>query len=263
MAARGLRPVVAVYSTFIQRAVDSVIHDVCFQNLPVVFVLDRAGFVNDDGETHQGMFDISLFRSVPNITILAPAGREELIRMLEWALASEGPSLIRYPKDVCPPWDPAFSLPLEKGRGVWIRRNSGTGGDVCICFTGSLCLQVLDAAERLGAMGIDADLYNLRFIKPVDEDYLFGLMNSYRLVVFAEEGMQAGGFGEYGAALMRNCSCRVLVLAAPEAFEGLGKRHELLRANGLDGEGIAAAVSAALVREEQVLIRSGAERAGQ
>ena len=112
LAAGGLRPVAAVYSTFMQRAVDGVIHDVCLQNLPVVFALDRSGLLNDDGETHQGIFDISLFRSSPNLGILAPAGEEEFVQMLNWALAYNGPVMIRYPKTQCPAGDPAFNLPI-------------------------------------------------------------------------------------------------------------------------------------------------------
>jgi 1-deoxy-D-xylulose-5-phosphate synthase len=240
LAARGLRPVAAVYSTFIQRAMDQVIHDVGLQNLPVLFALDRAGFVSDDGETHQGLFDISLFRPVPNMTILAPAGAEELKLMLDWALSREGPAAIRYPKAPCPSGDPGFSAPLEQGRGVWIRREGG--GECCIAFTGSLYPQALEAAERLECRGIRADLYNLRFLKPADEDYLVSIMEGYRTMVFAEEGIRSGGFGEYAAELCkrRGCRCEVLILAAEEGFTGLGKRDELLRYSGLDGEGIAA-----------------------
>ncbi|AEF80740.1 1-deoxy-D-xylulose-5-phosphate synthase [Leadbettera azotonutricia] len=247
LAARGLRPVAAIYSTFMQRAVDGVIHDVCLQNLPVVFALDRSGFVSDDGETHQGLFDISLFRSAPNMAILAPAGKEELEAMLGWSLSNSGPAIIRYPKDVCPAGDPAFLEPVVKGRGVWIRR-PGANRRVCVAFTGSLYEQVLDGCQRLAAMGIDVGLYNLRFLKPIDEDYLTGIMDDYELMVFVEEGVKAGGFGEYAAelALRSNCPCRVQVLAVHEKFIPLGKRHELLRLNGLDGEGIAAFVSKAL-----------------
>jgi 1-deoxy-D-xylulose-5-phosphate synthase len=242
MAARGLRPVAAIYSTFMQRAVDGVIHDVCLQNLPVVFALDRSGFVSDDGETHQGLFDISLFRSSPNMTILAPAGKEELEAMLIWNLSHNGPAIIRYPKDACPAGDPAFSEPLEIGRGIWIRRPANCR--VCIAFTGSLYEQVLEGAEKLASGGIDAGLYNLRFLKPLDDDYLADIINAHELVVFVEEGVKAGGFGEYAAelALSRNCRARVLILAVKEKFSALGKRHELLRLNGLDGEGIAAFV---------------------
>jgi 1-deoxy-D-xylulose-5-phosphate synthase len=252
MAAGGLRPVAAVYSTFMQRAVDGVIHDVCLQNLPVVFALDRAGFVSHDGETHQGLFDISLFRPAPNLTILAPAGREELALMLDWAVGRGGPVIIRYPKAVCPGGDPAFSLPLETGRGVWVRRAAGGGPSrVCIAFTGSLYSQALEAGAILaggihadGGMGVD--LYNLRFLKPIDEAYLADVMSRYELVVFVEEGMKAGGFGEYAAELAarKGCSCKTVVLGAGDGFEGLGRRDELLRDNGLDGAGIAAAAVA-------------------
>jgi 1-deoxy-D-xylulose-5-phosphate synthase len=248
MAAGGLRPVVAVYSTFIQRAVDQVIHDVCLQNLPVVFALDRAGFVSDDGQTHQGLFDISLFRTAPNMAILAPAGGAELAMMLDWAVDSGGPVIIRYPKEACPAGNPAFSLPLKKGRGVWVRRSAGVSPSrVCIAFTGSLYPQVLDAGDILAAGGLETDLYNLRFLKPVDEDYLAAIMNRYELVVFAEEGMKPGGFGEYAAELAQrlDCSCKVLVLGAAEGFASLGSRRELLGDNGLDGRGIAGAVLAA------------------
>jgi 1-deoxy-D-xylulose-5-phosphate synthase len=258
LAVQGLRPVAAVYSTFIQRAADQVIHDVGLQGLPVVFALDRAGFVGEDGETHQGLFDISLFRPVPGMAILSPAGEEELSLMLEWALnrpgaPAGGPVMIRYPKAVCPPGIPAFTAPLEPGRGVWIDRESGPGGKapVCIAFTGGLYPQVLDAADRLEEQGVGADLYHLRFLKPLDEDYLAALMNRYELTVFVEEGIREGGFGEYAAELSRrrNCAGGVLVLAAEGHFAALGTRQELLRMNGLDGEGIAAAVLALLPEE--------------
>jgi 1-deoxy-D-xylulose-5-phosphate synthase len=251
MAARGLRPLTAVYSTFLQRAVDGVLHDVCLQNLPVTFALDRSGFVSDDGETHQGLYDISLFRSAPNLTILAPAGKEEFILMLNSALSGgggiSGPCIIRYPKAACPQGDPAFSLPLEKGRGVWVRRaGQGLKPAVCIAFSGGLYPQALNAREILSRRGIGAGLYNLRFLKPVDEEYLAEIMDSYDFVVFAEEGVKTGGFGEYAAslALARGCSARVIVLGARENFEAQGSREELIRLNGLDGESLAGAILA-------------------
>ena len=246
LAAGGLRPVAAVYSTFIQRAADQIIHDVCLQNLPVIFALDRAGLVSDDGETHQGIFDISLFRSAPNMCILAPAGEEEMTLMLDWALAFSGPVMIRYPKTLCPPGDPGFNLPLEKGRGVWLRRCSGAR--LCILFTGSLYHQVMEAADILESGRFDiaqskADLYNLRFLKPVDEDYLIEIMNRYEALVIAEEGSRQAGFGEYASALAlgRNCPCKITVLGTAEKFDALGKREELLQRNGLDGKAIASA----------------------
>jgi 1-deoxy-D-xylulose-5-phosphate synthase len=241
LAAQGLRPVVAVYSTFMQRAVDQVIHDVAIQKLPVTFALDRAGFVGDDGETHQGLFDIALFRSVPNMSILAPAGAGELIRMVDWALSSAGPAMLRYPKAPCPPESRAFSLPLEPGRGVFIRE---WGASLCLAFTGSLYAEVWDAADRLKDADVATDLYNLRFLHPVDEDYLADILNHYEMVVVIEEGMKRGGFGEYVAelALRRRCKARLLTLGVPGYFIPQGKREELLRLTGLDGAGIARSV---------------------
>jgi 1-deoxy-D-xylulose-5-phosphate synthase len=238
LAAQGLRPVVAIYSTFIQRAVDQVIHDTALQKLPVTLVLDRSGFVSDDGETHQGLFDIALFRSIPHITILAPGGEAELRLMLHWALASTGPTVIRYPKGPCPPENDSFTPPLEWGRGVFVRRRDVL---LCLAFTGSLYTQVLDAAEILEARGIPADLYNLRFLKPIDEAYLASILTRYELFMVIEEGAALGGFGEYVAALGRrkNCTARVMTLGVQDKFISQGNREELLQRNGLDGEGIA------------------------
>jgi 1-deoxy-D-xylulose-5-phosphate synthase len=267
LAARGLRPVAAVYSTFIQRSTDQIIHDVALQRLPVIFALDRAGFVDGDGETHQGLFDIALFRTAPDMTILAPAGEMELRAMLDHALKNRGragetgPVMIRYPKTRCPAGDPAFSLPLEEGRGVFVgpgapqaeraqaEEDPGRGRrdvPVCLAFTGSLYPQVLAAADRLADRGLPADCYNLRFLKPVDEEYLGNLMDRYGLMVFIEEGIRGGGFGEYASdlALRRGFPGRVLTLAAGDDFAAQGTREELLRMNRLDGEGIAASVEA-------------------
>ena len=246
LAARGLKPAAAIYSTFIQRSVDQIIHDISLQNLPVVFALDRCGFVDGDGETHQGLFDIALFRPVVNMAILAPASENELRLMLDYALRLDGPAMIRYPKAPCPAELPPFSLPPETGRGVWLHR--GFQSRVCLAFTGSLYPQALDAAKLLRDEGVEADLYNLRFLKPVDEDYLADVMNGYDLVVFAEEGIAGGGFGEYAAALAncRRCRAEITVPAAQgdyaRAGRALGTREELLHNNSLDGEGIAARV---------------------
>jgi len=255
LAARGLRPVTAVYSTFIQRSVDQIIHDVALQDLPVLFALDRSGFVTGDGETHQGLFDITLFRSVPRMTILAPASEGELRLMLEYALGLNGAAMIRYPKAACPPEESAFSLPMEKGRGVWLKRTANSR--VCLAFTGSLYPQALDAAQRLKDAGHEADLYNVRFLKPVDEEYLIEQLNNYDLVAFIEEGVRSGGFGEYASALsgwgrprMGGC-VKTAVLAAEEDFSAggraVGTRDELLRSNKLDGAGIAERIRGMLI----------------
>jgi 1-deoxy-D-xylulose-5-phosphate synthase len=243
LAARSLKPVVAVYSTFFQRAVDQLIHDAALQRLPLILALDRAGFVGEDGETHQGLFDICLLRPVPGVRILCPASAAELELMLDWALEAPpgGPVAIRYPKDRSPAAVPAFSRPLIAGRGVWVRGGAGGEDSVCLAFTGGLYHEVRKAAALLEEAGLDADCYNLRFLKPLDEDYLAAIMDRYALTVFVEEGIREGGFGEYALALARNRNCRgkVLLLAAEGDFAGLGTRQELLRANRLDGEGIA------------------------
>jgi 1-deoxy-D-xylulose-5-phosphate synthase len=192
-----------------------------------------------------------------------------LDRVLDNRGGETGPVMIRYPKALCPTGDPAFFLPLREGRGVFIGPGAypaegifaGDAADrcgtsrgeghhriapVCLAFTGSLYLQVLEAAEKLAARGIAADCYNLRFLKPVDEDYLGNLMDNYDLMVFIEEGIRSGGFGEYASdlALRRGSAGRMLVLAAGDNFAAQGTREELLRMNHLDGEGIAVNVEA-------------------
>ena len=248
LAARGLRPVAAIYSTFIQRSVDQIIHDAALQNLPVIYALDRAGFVGADGETHQGLFDISLFRSTPNMTILSPASENEMRLMTEMALEKkDGPVIIRYPKAYCPAECPAFSQPMEEGRGVFVSREKK--GQVCLFFTGSLFREAQEAYNILKQQSIEADLYNLRFLKPLDEDYIAQLMNEYKLAVFIEEGVKEGGIGEYltSLAFTRNCKCKTAILAAQSNFfEGnraLGTREELLAENEMDGKSIARRVS--------------------
>ena len=248
LAVRGLRPVAAIYSTFIQRSVDQLIHDTALQKLPVILALDRAGLVGGDGETHQGLFDIAIFRCSPNTTILAPASEIELRLILDWALSrNEGPVIIRYPKALCPDETQAFSIPLETGRGVWITKEERA--QVCLASTGSLYNEVLGAAFLLREQGIDVDVYNLRFLKPIDEDYLEGIMNSYGLVVFIEEGIRDGGFGEYAAALAKckYCTAEIKVLAVESSFaekgRALGTREQLLTMNNLDAEGIAGKIT--------------------
>jgi len=260
LAAQNLKPVVAVYSTFIQRSVDQIIHDTALQNLPVIFALDRSGLVGADGETHQGLFDIALFRSTPNMTILAPASENDMKKLFEFSLAEThrtfgsrrrdntlknclGPIIIRYPKDFCPDENDAFSLPAETGRGVFVSKNNDAS--ICLAFTGSLYNEVVKAESILKENEIKADLYNLRFLKPIDENYLVDLMNNYKLTVFIEEGMREGGFGEYARslALQREVKSKTYVIAVESSFleddKALGTREELLAVNELDGKSIA------------------------
>jgi 1-deoxy-D-xylulose-5-phosphate synthase len=256
LAARGLRPVAAIYSTFLQRSVDQIIHDVALQRLPVVFAIDRAGFVPGDGETHQGLFDISLLRSIPNLTLLAPASGAELRAMLDWALRQNLPCAIRYPKTHSSP-SFAAEIPIEPGRGVFLTMETpeveaGSGNPdksaVLVAFTGGLYPSIRRAARILREKNTEADFYNLRFLKPIDEDYLAALLNRYKTVVFAEEGVKSGGFGEYAAelALRKNCSASIVTLNAGDGYFAQGSREELLARSGLDGDSIAASISASL-----------------
>lgn len=256
MAAGGLRPVVALYSTFAQRSVDQILQDVALPCLPVVIALDRSGAVGDDGETHQGIFDIALFRSFPNLSILAPASAVELAACLEWALDSERPAIIRYPKAPCPPEEPAYAEPLVAGRGVFVRRR---GAESLVVALGSLVSCAVAAADSLhaepargasdscgAATSCGADVYSLRFVAPFDQEAFLEAVSSYSRVLVVEEGVQAGGFGEYLVSLIASRLPRVKAEAA--GFQPMpmpqATREELLAAAGLDAAGIAARLRA-------------------
>jgi len=257
LASAGFRPVVAIYSTFIQRAADSILHDVGIASLPVVFAVDRAGFVAADGETHQGLFDIALFRTVPAMTILAPADGGELRLMLDYALKAKSPCVIRYPKDSVPPDNPAFSAPLVTGRGVLVKGRIPAGAEngmeesgaadkeknkrkVLLAFTGSLYPQALKAQELLSAAAVRADLYNLRFLKPLDREYLASLMEDYAYLAVIEEGVRSGGAGEYISSLASESKSKttILLFNAGDQYYPAGSREELIQAAGLDAENI-------------------------
>ncbi|HOT62279.1 MAG TPA: 1-deoxy-D-xylulose-5-phosphate synthase [Treponemataceae bacterium] len=238
LAAGGKRPVVAIYSTFMQRAVDQVIHDVALQRLPVVFALDRAGAVPDDGETHQGLFDIALFRPVPGLSILAPASARELRAMLSWALGHDGPVVIRYPKGACPTEQPAFSEPLRAGRGVFVHED---GTDCLIVTTGGVFPEALEASNLLARAGKPADLYNLRFVKPIDEAAFVEAISPYKGIVFVEDGVLSGGVGAALAEVARRArpDIHTSVLGFGELFYPQGTRAEVLASAGLSGAHIA------------------------
>lgn len=242
LALAGMRPVVALYSTFLQRAVDQVIHDVALPRLPVVLAVDRAGFVSGDGETHQGIFDVGFASSVPGLTLLAPASRGDLTLCLRWAVSRGAPVMIRYPKAVCGPEMPELAHPVEEGRGALVRFLQG---EVLLVNVGGLVPQVLAAAHILNLAGISADIYNLRFIKPLDVDYLLSFLRLYRCVVTVEEATARCGVGEHiSRILSENGMGSILfrALGAADEFPGLGTRDQLLEAAGLDGKGIARSV---------------------
>lgn len=256
MASAGLRPVVALYSTFAQRAVDQILHDVALPCLPVVIALDRAGAVGDDGETHQGIYDIALFRPFPNLSILAPSSAVELESCLEWALDSGLPAIIRYPKAPCPEEEAAYAEPLVAGRGVFVRR---WGAESLIVALGSLVPLAAKAADALfveassaiadrpdapppsGLCRGGADLYSLRFARPFDEEAFLEAVSPYARVLVVEEGVAAGGLGEYLVSLIASRLPRVQAFAAgfPAMPLSQGSRDELLAAARLDAKGIA------------------------
>ena len=273
MARAGMKPVVAIYSTFMQRAVDQVIHDVALPGLPVVIAVDRAGLVGGDGETHQGMFDISLFRCIPGITMLAPSSRRELELMLLYAFNLDSPVMIRYPKARCGPEFPELSSPIQTGRGVFLKRCDGRGtayrgtayrrtrnphadGSVLFLVLGSMVPVVSETAALLEKRGVPTDVYVLRFISPLDGEYLAEITASYSLVVTVEDGLMTGGIGERILGLLkdrRDC----LVLGIPDRFIPQGTRSELLELCGLSVSRIASAVENALKTSTGFSVREG------
>ncbi len=242
LAASGLKPVVAIYSTFMQRAVDQLIHDIAIPGLPVVIAMDRSGLVSSDGETHQGAFDIALFRAIPGLIMLAPGSTEEFKIMMDYSLSCSRTVLLRYPKAECPEGISGTNLPLIEGRGVFIRKSDGK---VLIITLGGLVNETLSAWEILKKQGLDTDLYNLRFIKPIDEEYLLKLVSEYSHVFLVEEGSRKGGIGEYISSLLsqNRSDVRFQHNGIPEEFLSQALRSELLTYCGLDGPGIASSVS--------------------
>ena len=247
LAAAGLRPIAAIYSTFLQRAIDQIIHDVALQKLPVIFAIDRAGAVPYDGETHQGLYDICFLRSIPNMTVLAPASAAEMRSMFQWALQSDAPVAIRYPKNTCAADCPAFSLPPETGRGVFTV--TAEQSDVLLVCTGGIYPETTEVAELLEQQGIFADIYNLRFLKPIDEVFFLEQVQKYHAVLFIEDGAYIGGVGYYLEGLVQKqlAGIRTAVRAFPDTILMQGSRRDILECAGLTGEQLAE-VAAGLCR---------------
>ncbi|MFW6209375.1 MAG: 1-deoxy-D-xylulose-5-phosphate synthase [Spirochaetota bacterium] len=238
MAISGLKPVTAIYSTFMQRAVDQVIHDVALPGLPVVFAMDRSGLVGGDGETHQGLYDIPLFRSVPDLNFMAPADEKEVELMLNWALAQEAPGMIRYPKSACPETNGLLDVPIERGRGVMV---SEGGASHLLISVGGMYQEANEAVRMSAEHGIDVDHYNLRFIKPLDEEYLADLISRYSKVYMVEDGALSGGIGEYVAGILTRRGVKVQFnwAGVPDVFLAQADRSELIETCRLDRYSIA------------------------
>ena len=237
LAKGGMQPVVAIYSTFLQRAYDQIVHDVCMQKLPVVFAVDRAGVVGEDGETHQGLFDLSFLRNIPNMSIMAPASGEELQHMLFTALNhTKGPVALRYPKDKVEGVD--FEEPhlLPWGRSKVARE----GRDLLILAAGTVVNHALQAAEKLASQGINAAVINARFVKPLDEDLISTWACKCGRVITVEENVLAGGFGSGVLELLEEKGLFIPVrrLGINDQFVEHGSRSQMLSHFNLDGNGI-------------------------
>lgn len=237
MAAEGLRPVVAIYSTFLQRAYDQIIHDVCINRLPVVFAIDRAGLSGRDGQTHQGIFDLSFLSHIPNLAVMAPKNRWELEEMLSFALSYDGPTAIRYPKGEAYMGLSDNREPIVYGRSEILH----TGKEVAILAVGSMVKTAVNVAERLKEQGMDATLVNVRFVSPVDKELLDTLSKSHEIFITMEENVRTGGYGQQVSDYISKYNkqnIRHINFSIPDEFIEQGGVGELLERLELDERSI-------------------------
>ncbi|ABB32163.1 deoxyxylulose-5-phosphate synthase [Geobacter metallireducens RCH3] len=242
LAAEGYRPVFAVYSSFLQRAYDQVFHDVCLQNLPVTFAIDRAGVVGSDGPTHHGLFDLAYLRHLPNMVVMAPKDENELQHLLLTAIEHDGPAAVRYPRGN------GYGVSLDQtcsvlpiGKGEILRE----GLDGALLAIGSTVYPAREAAEALAAEGIDLAVVNARFVKPLDRDLILSLARTTGRLIIVEENVIQGGFGTAVLELLEEegiNGVKVLRLGYPDRYVEQGEQHELRAQYGLDAPGITARV---------------------
>ena len=250
IATRGLHPFCVIYSTFLQRAYDNVIHDVAIQHLPVVFAMDRAGLVGEDGPTHMGLYDIAYMLAVPGMAVTAPKDGTEMLALLRTAAShTTGPFSIRYPRDAAPDVVPAISDVAPVPYGTWevLRKGAGSrdaNGGIAILATGTMVLPSMAAAEKLAEDGINATVVNCRFLKPHDEETLKSVIADNRYLLVVEEGTVVNGFGAHMAAVVSQLdgSVRVIAHGVPDVFIEQAPRARQLASVGLDVAGIAARV---------------------
>ena len=236
LAAGGLKPIVAIYSSFLQRAYDQILHDVCLQNLPVIFAVDRAGLVGSDGETHQGIFDLSYLSSIPNMQIMAPKNKWELSDMMKFALAAGRPMAIRYPRGEAFDGLRDNRVPIEAGRSEAIYEEE----DIILFAVGSMVKVALDVREQLKERGYSCSLTNARFVKPIDEQAIREACREHRLIVTMEENVASGGYGEKVRAYVDEIgeSSQVLNIAIPDEYVEHGNVELLKREIGIDADSI-------------------------
>lgn len=236
LAAAGLKPVFAVYSSFLQRGYDQIVHDVCMQNLPVVFAIDRAGLVGSDGETHQGAFDMTFLNHVPNMTILAPKNKWELADMLRFAIKHDGPVALRYPRGTAYDGLQEFRAPIELGKSEVIYEEK----DIAIFTVGHMMEEAIRVWESLKEKGYSCSLINSRFVKPMDTVVLQKMAETHKLFVTIEEGMEIGGYGNAVATyiLQHNLPVKVLVNAIGDQYVEHGNIASLRKEILLDADAI-------------------------
>ncbi|MBL8122633.1 MAG: 1-deoxy-D-xylulose-5-phosphate synthase [Blastocatellia bacterium] len=251
MACEGLKPVAAIYSTFLQRGFDQVIHDVCLQELDVTFAMDRAGIVGADGPTHHGLLDIAYLRSYPNIVLMAPKDEAEMRDMMLTAIDHQGPAAIRYPRGNGTGVDISGApQKIALGKGEILRK----GSDVAIIAYGSMVQPAIDAAEKLAANGVKPTVVNARFVKPLDEELILSIANENKILVTVEEAYLAGGFGSAVMELLESRGLqdklKVVRMGVPDEIVPHGDPKKLLAQYGLDADGISARVIAEISKTE-------------
>ncbi len=231
LASRGLKPYVAIYSSFLQRAYDQILHDVCIQNLPVVFMIDRAGIVGADGETHQGIYDISYLRSIPNMSIFAPKNRFEFADIIKYSTYFNGPLAIRYPKGAACQLLKEVRTPIKYGKSEVIYKEK----DIAIIFCGSMLEIALEAREELKEKNINCSIVNARFLKPIDEECIDMLAQNHKMIVTIEENVLTGGYGEAVLRYVNNCeyNTKVINIGIPNMYLEHGSINILKEEVGL------------------------------
>ena len=236
LAAGGIRPIFAVYSSFLQRAYDQVLHDVCIQNLPVVFAIDRAGLVGSDGETHQGIFDLSYLSSIPNMQIMAPKNKWELSDMLKFAVEFNGPIALRYPRGEAYDGLKEFRKPIAYGKSELIYEEE----DIALLAVGSMVKTAEKVRRNLKEMGYSCSLLNARFVKPIDAQAVWDLAGEHKLLVTMEENVRSGGYGEkvLDYATERGLPVQILNISIPEEYVEHGSVDTLYEEVGIDTESV-------------------------
>ena len=236
LAAGGMKPIVAVYSSFLQRAYDQILHDVCIQNLPVVFAIDRAGLVGSDGETHQGIFDYTYLSGIPNMHVCAPKNKWELSDMMKFAVGLGRPIAVRYPRGTAYAGLKEYRSPVELGKAEWIYRER----EIALLAVGSMVKTAEEVRNILKEKGLGVSLVNARFVKPIDEESVREACEGHRLIVTMEENVACGGYGEKVLDYMNRSGCRnrLVNIAIPDAYVEHGNVEMLKQEIGIDAGSI-------------------------